>query len=179
MISNLIQQSEHWLPINLIIHGIYTNMDSSRIEGLFGLFKSNYGHDRGQLKSVIKNINNQSSVLLTQSYYSRATTDRLYPLFPMIYAEEKMYFGKLFFNLMSIEYSAFIWKNEKTACVWCTLRNQGNELALPCRHTITNETKINVSDVHPRFLRIDRIIQKIQKPLTIEVHDPKNYFFFF
>ena len=65
MISNLIKKSEHWLPINFIIHEIYTNKDSSRIEGIFRLFKTNYGHDRGQLKTVIQNINIQASVFFT------------------------------------------------------------------------------------------------------------------
>lgn len=61
MLHNLINQSEHWLLINLFIHGLYTNKDSSRIEGLFGLFKTNYGHERGfsiiDSKLLIKIIN--------------------------------------------------------------------------------------------------------------------------
>ena len=73
---------------------------------------------------------------------------------------------------MSIEFSAFIWKNDISTCVWCSLRKQGSELALPCSHSITNETKINYCDVHPRFLRIYKIIYKIGSPLTIEIHDP-------
>ena len=34
----LIKRYEHWLPICLISHGMYLNFESSRIEGLFGLF---------------------------------------------------------------------------------------------------------------------------------------------
>ena len=111
MLHNLINQSEHWLPINLFIYCLYTNKDSSRIENLFGFFKTNYGHERGQLKNVITNINNQASVLLTQSYSSRTSTDKQYPLFLLINCDDIRYFGKLFFGLLSIEYSAFVWNN--------------------------------------------------------------------
>ena len=53
-------------------------------------------------------------------------------------------------------------------CIWCILRQQGSSLALPCRHVISNEMIIHSSDVHPRYLRIDKIVQKVENPLIID-----------
>lgn len=107
----------------------------------------------------------EASVLSTQSYSSRSSTDKQYPLFPLVNCDDIRYFGKLFFELLSIEYSAFVWNNLSNVCVWCILREQGSPLALPCGHVISNEMSIRCSDVHPRYLRIDTIIKSNSKRL--------------
>lgn len=41
------------------------------IEGFFAFSNTNYGHERGQLKNVVKNINSQASISLIQVYTLR------------------------------------------------------------------------------------------------------------
>lgn len=42
-------------------------------------------------------------------------------------------------------------KNEP--CVWCHLRMQNNNLAIPCRHTIKTGYLINIDTINQRFLQ--------------------------
>ena len=87
---SLVADYQRWLPICLIQIGMYLNWDSSRIEGFFGLFKANYGHERGQITTVINNLNNFCSVLKTQSYASQNRTTNVYSQFPLIPNKEIM-----------------------------------------------------------------------------------------
>ena len=154
-IEILINRYEHWLPLLVIQHGFYFNIDTSRIEGFFGLLKGNYGHDRGTLTSVIKNLNNLCGLLKTQSYRRYSYTFNNFSNFNLIKQDELKLYGGMVLNFLQIEYDAFNLGNTNIPCVWCELRRRNDPHAIPCRHTITNDTIINVNQIHPRFLRYD------------------------
>lgn len=139
----------------MIQHGFYFNIDTSRIEGFFGLLKGNYGHERGTLTSVIKNLNNFCGLLKTQSYRRYSYTFSNFSNFNLIIQDELKFYGRMVLDFLSIEYDAFNLGNIDVPCVWCELRNKKDPHAIPCRHTITNDTIINVNQIHPRFLRVN------------------------
>ena len=55
-LQELIEQHQHWLPIDLISQGINIKFSSSRIENLFGLYKQNYGNTPSSLISTINKL---------------------------------------------------------------------------------------------------------------------------
>lgn len=134
---SLVNNYQRWLPICLIEIGMYLNWDSSRIEGFFGLFKANYGHNRGKITTVINNLNNFCSVLKTQSYASQNRTTNKYSQFPLIQNKEIVKYGKMILRFLEIEYSKLVTSTGLTdPCVWCELRKKQSDLTIPCRHTI-------------------------------------------
>lgn len=66
-LDSLVKTYDHWLPLSLVVNGMYYNWDSSKIEGIFGLLKGNYDRERRKITTVINNLNNFCSVLKAQS----------------------------------------------------------------------------------------------------------------
>ena len=150
-LKDLIEQREHWLPADLIKHGMYAKFSSSRIENFFGLFKSHYGHNQRGIIKIIDDMNNISRLLLVQSTSEQIKTTREYTGFPLILPCEIQYFGKLILDIINEEYDCWlknITKNENL-CVWCNLRKNNSEYALPCRHVMRREFVITCNSVHP------------------------------
>ena len=164
----LVNNYEHWLPICLVQIGMYANWDSSRIEGFFGLFKGNYGHERGKITTVINNLNNFCALLKTQSYASHNQTFTKYSNFPLIPRNQIMKYGKMILKFLDIEFSNFATSsNMKDPCVWCQLRKQNSDLTIPCRHTIQLGYLINIDKIHKRFLRTQNDYQPTANTVTI------------
>lgn len=173
----LIKYHEHWLPILLIIHGMYLNFDSSRIEGLFGLLKANYGHDRGKISTTIKNLNNLCNVLKTQSYASYNHTFKHYENFPLIPEGHLSHFGAMILKFLETEFNAMLCLNSDQPCVWCALRECQSPLTLPCRHTLSLGFVIDINQIHPRFLRDDKEFPSLPNTVlkeNIEIEQAKT-----
>lgn len=152
-IQLLIERYEHWLPYFVIQRGMYLHKDTSRIEGLFGLLKGNYGHDRGKIINVIKNLNNLCGVLKTQHYSGYTSTYNEYSNLPLIAKGDLQRCGRMLLGFLQNELDAFFLKHDNQQCVWCCLRSNDSPYALPCRHVIYDGYKIDLNQIHPRFLR--------------------------
>lgn len=153
---SLINDFDRWLPICLINIGLYANWDSSRIEGFFGLFKGNYGHDRGKILTTIKNLNNFGNVLKTQSFASYRKTYENFSQFPLVPKAQLRHFGKMILQFLQTEYSFTVMGTElRLPCIWCELRKNGSKYAIPCRHTMHLGYIVNIEIIHKRFLRVD------------------------
>ena len=152
---SFVNEYKRWLPICLIEIGMFLNWDSSRIEGFFGLLKANYGHDRGQITTIIQNLNNFGNVLKTQSYATQNSTTNLYSQFPLIPTDQIKNYGKMILNYLSKEYKCKLTCTKMNEpCVWCELRKQKSELTIPCRHTIQLGYIIDINRISKRFLRV-------------------------
>lgn len=149
----LIQQYEHWLPFYLIQRGMYLHFATSRIEGIFGLLKGNYGHDRGKILTTIKNLNNLCSVLKTQSYSTYSKTHKDFSNFPLIASEDLQRCGRMLLEFLSHELDAFLLNADCQPCIWCCLRSNNSPYSLPCRHSLVEGEIIDIKSIHPRFLR--------------------------
>lgn len=167
-ILSLVNNYQHWLPICLVQIGMYANWNSSRIEGFFGLFRCNYGHERGKITTVIKSLNNFCAVLKTQSYASYNQTFIRYSQLPLIPRNQIMKYGKLILSLLDNEFTSFsVGSKMNEPCVWCHLRMQNNNLAIPCRHTIKTGYLINIEKINQRYLRIQKDYQPLINSVTI------------
>lgn len=140
----LIQRYENWLPILIIQHGLNLHFNSSRIEGLFGLFKSNYGLKRGKIITVIKSLNNLCGVLKTESYSDYTKTYKDFSDFPLVRKEDLCRCGRMILDFLQKEYDAFILGNEDQPCVWCELRKNKIPYTIPCRHSILKDHVIDI-----------------------------------
>lgn len=164
----LIERYEHWLPICLIQHGMYLSFSSSRIEGLFGLFKGNYGHDRGKIVTVIKSLNNLCAVLKTQSYSTYSKTYKEFCNLPLIPPDHYKMFGRLILEILQNEYNAMILGRIYEPCVWCCLRQMNSSLSIPCRHTITYGFRFDINQIHQRFLRSINITNNLPNSVFVD-----------
>ena len=164
----LLARHEHWLPICLIKKGFYLSFDTSRIEGLFGLFKGNYGHNRGQITTVIKNLNNLCGLLKTNSYSTYLRTFRTYSQFPLVKSEDIKILGKMILDFLKTELEACNLINFNAPCVWCELRRNNSPYAIPCRHVIRQGFVIDTNQIHKRFLRNPYDIDNMPNLVVIE-----------
>lgn len=167
----LISRNEHWLPIYMIRNGMYLNFDTSRIEGLFGIFKGNYGHDRGKISTAVKNFNNLCSVLKSQSYSDYWRTYQDFSQFPLFSAKDIPKCGKMILQFMKIELDAFLLHNLDRPCVWCSLRSSKSPFTLPCRHIFVPGSIIDISKIHQRFLRSDDIFTQLPNVVIVKDAD--------
>ena len=152
---------------------MYLNFDSSRIEGLFGLFKGNYGHDRGKITTVINSLNNLCGVLKTQSFSTYSKTYKQFCSFHIIPPDQFKFCGRMLLEFLQDEYNAMIVGKLDGPCVWCNLREQQNDLCIPCRHTIRYGFKLDIKLIHSRYLRSDSNSKPIPNVVrTDETNNP-------
>ena len=166
-LDNLIEHYTNWLPSCLLQQGVFYSFYSSRIEGLFGLLKGNYGHERGNLMTVINNLNNLCGVFKTQSYTTYKKTSEQYLKFPLIEPSQINICGRLLLGFLEEEFNAFVLHIPIDICVWCHLRSNNSPYTIPCRHTIQNGYTINLNQIHKRFLRNFNIFQPIPNVIQI------------
>ena len=115
--SNFVLKKKNYTT-PLIKKGFYLSFDTSRIEGLFGLFKGNYGHNRGQITTVILNLNNLCGLLKTNSYSTYLRTFRTYSQFPLVKSEDIKILGKMILDFLKTELEACNLINFNAPCVW-------------------------------------------------------------
>ena len=145
------------------------NWDSSRIEGFFGHFKTNYGYEKGTISRVIQDMNNFCGLNKTQSASRIDDNTKEFENLP-ININLINTCGTLAIKILKKEAEA-VQKGYRyplaTSCVWCHLRNQNNPLALPCRHVLQPDQTIDVAQFHSRFLRKNNNYPVVQNTVCI------------
>lgn len=179
VIEELIRTRNNWLPSDLIRQGVNFKFSTSRIEGVFGIIKQHYGHERSNITNVVKYIANECRLLMTQSYSKRGSIDFYYQGFPLINLNELHFFGKLVLNILEEEYNSFLENKSNEMCVWCNLRKMNSPYRLPCRHVINSNTIINIEEIHSRYIRNDNIYSTSTKSKIIlsEIHNSSQISF--
>ena len=166
-LDQLIDNYNHWLPSCLIQQGVSYAFNSSRIEGVFGLLKGNYGHERGNLSTVINNLNNLCGVFKTQSYSTYTKTAMKFINFPLIHPSQLKVCGRLLLDYLETEYNAYLSESEIDLCIWCHLRSNISPYTIPCRHTIRNGSCVDLNQIHKRFLRNFNTFQPLPNAIQV------------
>lgn len=159
ILDTLLNNLDRWLPSRLIELGIYSEWTSNRAEGFFGNFKIKFGFSRKSASELCKNLMTYIKLMKVQSLKSISTTNKHYETFPLFTDEERKQIGALALRYIADEYIAVINDvNNEPWCPWCSLKQMGSSLSLPCRHVMheMEEISLSLEDIDERYLRIER-----------------------
>ena len=167
----MVTYADHWVPLRLIQHGVLRDWTTNRDEGYFGWFKQSYGFTLFTLTQLTKNIITSARLLSANSTASIRQTDKRFETLP---CDNKELIGALALEVIGRELTAYLNQEDMEPCHLCILRETCPELALPCRHTIDENTPLRAQDLHPRYLRDELAGQMCSQQNLSQVHTDRQ-----